>query len=140
MSQTSKKMQGLRVVLDRLVYYNDSGKLNIGEKHVFVYFITIYNLSQKTVTLNGRRWIIQYEDSRKHIIDGDGIVGKEPVLATGETFTYNSYHATSCNCQASGSFHGTTASGAAVHVCIPTFHMKVPSDTENGSMQDIRPA
>ena len=140
MSQTSKEIKGLNVVLDRLVYFHQLDKQRVDDEHVFVYFITIHNLSQTIVTLRGRRWIIECEDRRRNIIDGDGIVGKEPTLATGESFSYNSYHVSSCNCTAHGSFHGIDSSGNAIHVRIPKFQMIIPSDTANGNFKEIKPA
>lgn len=138
MSQTSREIKGLYVVLDRLVYFHEPNKLKFDATHVFAYFITIYNHSQSTITLNGRRWIIQYENDHQNIIDGDGIVGKEPTLASGESFSYNSYHATPCNCFAYGSFHGIDSFGSLIHVRIPKFQMNIPPNAAGTSMQEIK--
>jgi ApaG protein len=137
-SQTSKEIKGLSVALDRLVYFYEPNKLKVDTGHMFIYFITISNLSQTTVTLKGRRWVIKDEDGRQNIIDGQGIVGKEPKLATGESFSYNSYHTSSSNCAAHGSFHGIDSSGAAIHVRIPKFQMNIPPDAASGGLKEIK--
>lgn len=140
MSQTSKTLKGLSVNLDRLVYFNKPD-LSRGEtSHMFIYFLTISNLSKTTVTLKGRRWVIHYEDGKQNIVDGQGIVGKEPTLAPGESFSYNSYHTSACNCRAHGSFHGTDSFGMAIHVRIPEFQMNIPSDTTGNGPKEIKPA
>lgn len=136
--QTSKEIKGLRVALDRLAYFREPGRSKVGAEHTFIYFITISNLSQTTVTLNGRRWVIKYENGHQNIIDGEGIVGKEPTLACGESFSYNSYHGTACNGTAHGSFHGLAASGAAIHVRIPKFQMIIPPNTTSGELKEIK--
>lgn len=138
-NQSSKAIKGLSVSLDRLVYLHEPDKYGSERAHVFVYFLTIRNLSQITVTLKGRRWIITYEDERCDIIDGDGIVGKEPTLATGESFSYNSCHISSCNCAAKGSFHGIDSLGHTIHTRIPEFKMNIPLDTIDGPV-DLLPS
>ena len=139
MNQTSIEIKDLRTTLDRLVYFREPKKLKISSEHAFIYFITITNLSQTTVTLKGRRWIIHYEDDRRDIIDGQGIVGKEPTIATGESFSYNSYHAPTCNCIAYGAFHGIDETGRAIYTRIPEFKMNIPLD-KTDAPTDSHPA
>ena len=139
MNQTSKEIKNLRTTLDRLVYFHKPEKLKINNEHAFIYFITISNFSQTTVTLKCRRWIIRYEDGRRDVIDGEGIVGKEPRIAPGESFSYNSYHTTNCNCVAYGAFHGIDSMGRVIHTRIPEFKMTIPFD-KTGTPTDSDPA
>lgn len=129
MSSSSKELPGLRAQLDKLVYFHDADKLPSDAPHAFIYFITISNLSDHTVTLRGRRWVLRDIDGHSHVIEGEGIVGKEPTLAPGETYTYNSYHMTHCDCVATGSFHGIDSSGYSIHVRIPEIEMNVPKQS-----------
>ena len=131
MPETSKELPGLRAQLDRLVYYHDAEKLPHEEPHAFIYFITISNLSDRAVHLKGRRWVITESNGHRKVIEGDGIVGKEPTLAPGEQFSYNSYHISHCSCTADGSFHGIDSAGHPIHVRMPQFEMQIPTD--NGS-------
>lgn len=126
----SYELPGLRVNLDRTVYYHDTDQLPSDAPHAFIYFITISNLSDSKVTLRGRRWVLKEADGHQQVIEGDGIVGKEPTLAPGESFSYNSYHMGHCDCLASGSFHGVDSDGNAIHCRIPEFEMKIPPQTE----------
>jgi ApaG protein len=136
-SNSSRDLPGLRATLDRLVYFHDPAKLPSDAPHAFIYFITITNLSPTTVTLKGRRWIIQDKNGHRNVIEGDGIVGKEPTLATGESFSYNSYHMSHCSCAAEGSFHGIDHEGNAIRVRIPPFAMAIPPDAGTQAEIDI---
>ncbi|MDQ8192869.1 ApaG domain [Coraliomargarita sp. SDUM461004] len=125
----SLELPGLRASVDRLVYYNDKQQLPSDAPHAFIYFITITNLSSVTVSLCGRRWVLRETSGHQQVIEGEGIVGKEPTLAPGEHFSYNSYHMTHCDCTANGSFHGVDSEGRAIHCRIPEFDMKItPTD------------
>jgi ApaG protein len=56
----------------------------------FVYTITISNEGVETVQLLTRHWIITDGTGRVEEVRGPGVVGKQPVLAPGESFTYSS--------------------------------------------------
>ena len=70
-------------MIDRIVYVYDSDNLPLNAPHAFIYFITIINLSNTRVILKGRRWVIYDEDGSQKVIEGQGIVGKEPSLKPG---------------------------------------------------------
>jgi ApaG protein len=59
-------------------------------QYFFLYTITISNEGAETVQLLTRHWIIT--DGGGHIeeVRGPGVVGQQPVLAPGESFTYTS--------------------------------------------------
>jgi ApaG protein len=56
----------------------------------FLYTITISNESKDTVQLISRHWIITDGDGRIEEVKGAGVVGRQPVLTPGESFTYTS--------------------------------------------------
>lgn len=56
----------------------------------FSYQITIENQSKDSVQLNTRHWEIFDSLNQQEIVDGDGVVGKKPVLKPGETHVYSS--------------------------------------------------
>jgi ApaG protein len=56
----------------------------------FVYTITISNEGLDTVQLLTRHWVITDGTGRVEEVRGPGVVGKQPVLAPGESFTYSS--------------------------------------------------
>jgi ApaG protein len=56
--------------------------------YVFTYKVRIDNKSNHTVQLLRRRWeIFDAAESRK-IVEGEGVVGQQPILEPGESHTY----------------------------------------------------
>ncbi len=41
--------------------------------------------------LHSRRWLIKDADSNEFTVQGEGVVGLQPVLRPGESFSYNSF-------------------------------------------------
>lgn len=60
-------------------------------KFVFSYSITIENLSSSTVQLLRRHWIIIDSNHIKREVEGEGVIGQQPILAPGEKHTYSSW-------------------------------------------------
>ena len=58
------------------------------EHFVFTYRITIENSSNNTVQLKARHWDIIDAAFPVHEVDGEGVVGKQPVLEPGEIHQY----------------------------------------------------
>lgn len=56
----------------------------------FGYRITIENQSKDSVQLSARFWKIKDALNKTEIVQGEGVVGKKPVLKPGESYTYNS--------------------------------------------------
>jgi ApaG protein len=58
---------------------------------VFEYTVRITNQGSETVQLISRHWIIT--DAAEHVeeVRGPGVVGEQPVLAPGQSFTYSSW-------------------------------------------------
>jgi ApaG protein len=56
----------------------------------FLYTITIANEGQETVQLLARHWIITDGNGHVEEVRGPGVVGQQPVLAPGQSFTYTS--------------------------------------------------
>jgi ApaG protein len=128
LSHESTALPGLNARLDKLHYHHGGASLPADKPHAFVYFITIRNGSDRTVTLLGRKWVIEHADGSRLVVEGDKIVGETPRLAPGEQFSYNSYHVTGCDAKACGSFHGVDDLGRKVHVLLPVFELIVPKD------------
>ena len=59
-------------------------------RYVFAYRVTIANESSRTVQLLRRHWEISDENAQVTEVDGEGVVGEQPVLAPGADYTYTS--------------------------------------------------
>ena len=59
-------------------------------KWFFLYTITISNEGPETVQLVTRHWIITDGTGHVEEVRGPGVVGKQPILKSGESFEYTS--------------------------------------------------
>ncbi|MCK6263020.1 Co2+/Mg2+ efflux protein ApaG [Vibrio sp. ZSDE26] len=60
------------------------------QHYVFAYLITIKNLSDQTVQLLSRRWLITDADGKQLTIEGEGVVGQQPHIESTEEYSYTS--------------------------------------------------
>lgn len=58
--------------------------------YAFSYLITIENQSKDLVQLNSRHWEIFDSLNNIEIVDGEGVIGKKPVIKPGEKHSYSS--------------------------------------------------
>ena len=122
------ELDGLKVVVDRAVYQPDMATPE-DRPHCFAYFITIHNNSEKTVTIKGRKWVVEEADGNKTVVEGDGVVGLFPELEPGETFDYHSFHLFGgAWAVAKGSYIGLDEDGQTVVTRVPEFRMDVPAE------------
>jgi ApaG protein len=56
----------------------------------FGYKVTIDNQSKDSVQLMARHWKIQDALNTPEVVNGEGVIGKKPVLKPGESHTYSS--------------------------------------------------
>ncbi len=122
------ELPGLVVSINCIQYQYDPKNFSNETPHAFRYYITIFNKSDRTITLLKRKWIIHQEDGQVHIVEGDKIVGFTPKLNPEEYFFYNSYHVTPCNAEAFGTYQGIDETGQSIFCKIPHFAMIVPKD------------
>jgi ApaG protein len=94
---------------------------------VWAYTITISNKGIEIVTLRTRHWKITDDRGKMQEVMGEGVVGKQPTLAPGESFEYTSGVPLSTP---SGFMVGTyqmeTTGGERFDVDIPAFSLDSP--------------
>ena len=66
-------------------YYKES-KLH----YAFEYSVKIENQSKELVQLDSRHWVILDSLNEEVTVDGEGVIGKKPVLKPGQSHTYSS--------------------------------------------------
>jgi len=120
-----KELPGLAVEVTDVVFMPGL-EAPAGKPFPFVYFITIRNGSGEPVTIRGRKWVVTDGDGQTMVVEGEGVVGQNPRLEPGETFSYNSYHTVRSDGQAEGALFGETDDGRRVFARIPPFRMRVP--------------
>ncbi|WP_445455639.1 Co2+/Mg2+ efflux protein ApaG [Flavobacterium sp. HNIBRBA15423] len=94
----------------------------------FSYEIKIENHSKDSVQLNTRHWEIYDALNNKEIVDGEGVVGKKPVLKPGDTHTYTSGCLLSSPIGAMKGFYSMInfTTTKSFRVIIPTFKFSAP--------------
>ncbi|MBL8762895.1 MAG: Co2+/Mg2+ efflux protein ApaG [Phycisphaerae bacterium] len=58
---------------------------------VFGYRIRITNEAERSARLLSRRWEIVDRDGRAHVVEGEGVIGQQPLLEPGRSFEYSSF-------------------------------------------------
>ena len=56
----------------------------------FTFHVSIENQSKDSVQLNSRHWEIYDALNNTETVDGEGVIGKKPVIKPGENYTYSS--------------------------------------------------
>jgi ApaG protein len=93
----------------------------------FLYTITIRNEGQDTVQLLSRHWTITDGSGKVEEVHGPGVVGQQPRLAPGESFTYTS----GCSLHTAfgrmeGTYRMATQTGELFDVTIAAFTLSEP--------------
>ncbi len=59
--------------------------------YFFAYHVTITNEGDETVQLLTRHWIITDSNGKMEEVKGEGVIGEQPVLQSGESHQYSSF-------------------------------------------------
>ncbi len=96
--------------------------------YAFSYEIIIENQSKDSVQLNSRHWEIYDSLNHKEIVDGEGVVGKKPVLKPGEKHIYTSGCLLASPIGAMNGYYTMVnfTSTKSFQVEIPTFKLSAP--------------
>lgn len=95
----------------------------------FAYRITISNHNLFTVQLLRRKWIITDSNRKVEVVEGEGVVGRQPVLYAGDSYQYVS----GCHLQTPlGKMEGVyifenKTTGEEFEVNIPVFQLESPA-------------
>jgi ApaG protein len=102
---------------------------NVYMRHwVWAYHISIENLSESPVRLVRRYWHITDALGRVSEVEGEGVVGEQPLLQPGDIFTYSS----GCPLNTPsgimrGQYEMLDAKGKHFSVTIPSFSLDSPN-------------
>ena len=109
--------------------YLDGQSDALQRKFVFAYFIRIENLSSEKVQLLRRHWHIQHSNGKLEEVEGEGVIGKQPVIKPCEQHEYNSF----CILETmEGSMEGTylmvRPNGSTFSIVIPRFVLRAAAN------------
>ena len=97
-------------------------------KWFWVYHIRLENESDETVQLMTRHWRITDAHGHVNVVEGDGVVGEQPVLRPGESHDYVSgCPLTTPNGSMGGHYTFRRQDGTDLPVAIPNFPLAAPA-------------
>jgi ApaG protein len=97
----------------------------------WAYHIRIENGGDHPVQLLTRRWLITDGRGVQHRVEGEGVVGEQPVVQPGKSYDYVSGCPLATPTGAmEGSYHMLGADGATFDVAIPRFALIAPAVAE----------
>ena len=96
----------------------------------WAYHIRIENEAEQSVQLLTRHWIITDGRGARHSVEGEGVVGEQPMIAPGESYDYVSgCPLATPTGSMQGSYHMMGEDGAGFDVAIPKFSLIAPAVT-----------
>jgi ApaG protein len=127
MIEFTETTQGITVSVHHIYLAGQSDPVQ--KRFVFAYFVRIENNSDEVVQLLRRHWVISDSRGSVHEVEGQGVVGKQPVIHPGESHEYNSY----CILETfEGSMEGTylmqKRSGEQFDALIPRFVLRASAN------------
>lgn len=127
MSQTPYEAETAGVIVRVRPRYLPDQSDAAARRWVWAYAIEIVNASSETVTLLSRRWTITDALGRVEVVEGPGVVGEQPTLRPGESYSYTS------GCPLStpsgsmvGAYRLATSTGRAFEAAVPAFSLDMP--------------
>lgn len=84
-----RESSGIRITV-RPIYLRDQSDPS-ARHYVFAYFVRIENVGTATAQLLSRRWLIHDSAGEDVEVNGDGVVGEQPVIAPGQVHEYQSF-------------------------------------------------
>jgi ApaG protein len=125
-SMYSQITQGVQITVE--TFYQPEYSQPLHQEFMFAYRITLENHNPFTVQLISRQWFIADSNGDHREVEGEGVVGQQPVLSSGENFQYVS----GCNLKSElGKMWGhyqmlNLDSRELFAVDIPVFQMEAP--------------
>jgi ApaG protein len=86
---SNTETEGVRVTVKAAFWPERSSPDN--NQWAFTYAVTVKNEGTRAATLRARHWVITDANGRVEEVRGEGVVGKQPRLESGEVFEYTSW-------------------------------------------------
>lgn len=122
----TKITDGVKISVETIYQPEYSNPAN--EHFMFAYRVNIENLTENSVQLLNRHWHIFDSNGTKREVEGEGVVGQQPVIEPGDNHEYVS----GCNLKTDiGSMRGSyemerIVDGLKFRVNIPEFYLIAP--------------
>ena len=98
------------------------------DRWFWTYHIRIENHGERAVQLLNRRWEISDARGAMHLVEGEGVVGDQPVIQPGRAYDYVSgCPLTTPSGRMIGSYGMIDADGQMFRIAIPEFPLTAPA-------------
>jgi len=126
MKMNTKVTRGIRVSVK--TSFEGTFFKNYKMHFAFGYTITIENQSTDSVQLTSRHWDIYDALNEMEVLDGEGVIGKKPVIRPGESHTYSSGCLLASPIGAMKGFYNMVnlSSSEKFQVFVPNFRLNAP--------------
>ena len=109
--------------------YLDGQSVPDESRYVWAYRIVIENNSGSTVQLQSRYWRITDQNGRVEEVRGPGVVGEQPILNPGDSYTYSSgCPLTTPSGTMVGRYQMRGEDGRDFEIDIPAFSLDIPGE------------
>lgn len=116
---------GIEIMVVPTFNYAESDILR--ERFVFRYTVRITNLNSFSVRLVKRKWLIFDSMGTIHEVQGDGVIGQQPLIEAGEVHQYDSWSFIKSEVgEMHGSYYMEKEDGETFWVDIPVFELIYP--------------
>ena len=118
--------EGVSITVE--TFYQPAQSNPLSAEYLFAYRITIENLLEVSVKLLRRHWFIVDSNGAYREVEGEGVVGQQPIIEPGKSYQYIS----ACNLRSDmGKMYGTyqmenVYNKKLFQVSIPEFQMIAP--------------
>src|ERR1700761_294621 len=123
--------RGIEVSVE--VTYLEANSSPGNSQYFWAYRVTIENQGRETVQLRSRHWMITNARGEYTEVKGPGVVGEQPLLKPGESYSYTSGAPLNTSSgMMGGSYEMESDRGERFDIEIPTFSLDCPHE-------DVRP-
>jgi ApaG protein len=120
---------GIRITV-RPVYLPERSNA-LKQQYVFAYFVRIENVGSLTAQLRSRRWRIFDSVGEETVVEGEGVVGEQPILMRGQVHEYQSFCVLkSQSGYMEGEYFFVREDGATFAAEIPRFQLEASESAE----------
>jgi ApaG protein len=117
-----------RVCIQVQSIYVESQSIPEADRYVFAYTITIRNLGRFEVQLLSRYWLITNGNGRQTTVQGEGVIGQQPVIHPGNEYQYTSGAVLETPLGTmEGHYEMLDHQGQTFRTAIPVFRLAIPT-------------
>lgn len=115
------------ILVEAEPHYIESQSSEKENRYVFAYTITITNSGDGAAQLISRHWLITDANGKTQQVEGEGVVGEQPLLEPGEVYRYTSGTMVDTPVAVmQGRYTMRSEDGDEFHAAIPAFTLSIP--------------